>query len=312
MDRELKSILTNLGESTAKSYKGSYMRLRRILDLTDRRKPIKKMSLDIILDKIKEVENPSTRHSVFVIVKKIFDYESNKDKLDEVDKQIRTDKRDLQIKKNGHLNKSLPTYKELNDALKKETNAKKYITSFLMLKVSTRNQDIAMIDLHRTNDNHPLDIEKLDKERNHVVVTAGSNKAIYIRNVYKTSKKYGQKKNIITVKKFIDMVREELGDEIKKSLFIRKNGDNISNASIGSYLKRYVILGLNEGQIMKVVLKHIDDRGSYDMLRKVSSNRGTNIATLLAEYDVTNIKPPSEIISQDQETKQDVDVSVVE
>jgi hypothetical protein len=270
------------------------------------------MSLDIILDKIKEVENPSTRHSVFVIVKKIFDYESNKDKLDEVDKQIRTDKRDLQIKKNGHLNKSLPTYKELNDALKKETNAKKYITSFLMLKVSTRNQDIAMIDLHRTNDNHPLDIEKLDKERNHVVVTAGSNKAIYIRNVYKTSKKYGQKKNIITVKKFIDMVREELGDEIKKSLFIRKNGDNISNASIGSYLKRYVILGLNEGQIMKVVLKHIDDRGSYDMLRKVSSNRGTNIATLLAEYDVTNIKPPSEIISQDQETKQDVDVSVVE
>ena len=60
---------------------------------------------------------------------------------------------------------------------------------------------------------------------------------------------------------------------------------------------------------MKVVLKHIDDKGSYDMLRKVSNNRGTNIATLLAEYDVTNIKPPSDIIKQDQEVKQDVEVS---
>ena len=178
-----------------------------------------------------------------------------------------------------------------------------------MLKVNTRNQDIAMIDLHRSNDNHRIDIDKLDKKRNHIIVPAGTGKAIYIRNVYKTSKKYGQKTNIIMVKKFIDMVREELGDNVSKSLFSRKNGNNISNASIGSYLKRYVVLGLNEGQIMKVVLKHIDDKGSYDMLRKVSNNRGTNIATLLAEYDVSNIKPPSEIIGQEQEVNQEVEVS---
>lgn len=308
MEKELKTILANLGESTQKSYAGSYKRLRKILELTDKRKPIKKMDLDIVLDKIKSIENPSTRHSVFVITKKIFDYENNKDKLDEVDKQIRADKRELQIKKNGDLNTTLPTYDEINNAIKKETIPKKYITSFLMLKVNTRNQDIAMIDLHRANENHPIDIEKLDKERNHIVVPAGGGKAIYIRNVYKTSKKYGQKKNIIMVKKFIDMVRNELGDNNSKSLFIRKNGDNISNASIGSYLKRFVVLGLNEGQIMKVVLKHIDDRGSYDMLRKVSNNRGTNIATLLAEYDISNIKAPTEII--EQEVKQETETVV--
>ncbi len=99
MEKELKSILVNLGESTAKSYKGSYMRLRKLLDLKDKRKPIKKISLDYILEVIEAVENPSTRHSVFVIVKKLFDYESNKEKLDKVDKQIREDKRELQIKK---------------------------------------------------------------------------------------------------------------------------------------------------------------------------------------------------------------------
>ena len=153
MEKELKTIISNLGESTAKSYKGSYMRLRKLLDLKDKRKPIKKISLDYILEVIEAVENPSTRHSVFVIVKKLFDYESNKEKLDELDKQIREDKRQLQIKKNGHLNNTLPTYQEINNAIKKETNPKKYITSFLMLRVNTRNQDIAMIDLHRSNDN---------------------------------------------------------------------------------------------------------------------------------------------------------------
>ncbi len=310
MEKELKSILVNLGESTSKSYENSYKRLRKLLNLTDKRKPIKKLNIDNVLDKIKSVENPSTRHSVFVIVKKIYDYEKNKDKIDAVDKQIREDKRELQIKKNGNLDKSLPSFEEINNAIKKETNPKKYITSFLMLKVNTRNQDVAMIDLHRSNDNHKVEIEKLDKTRNHIIIPAGTGKAIYIRNVYKTSKKYGQKKNIILVKKFIDMVREELGDNNKKQLFIRKNGENISNASIGSYIKKFVVLGLNEGQIMKAVLKHIDNKGSYDMLRKVSNNRGTNIATLLSEYDVTNIKAPSDIIKseQEQEVKQEVNI----
>ena len=77
MERELNRILNNMSESTAKSYRGSYLRLRKLLKLTDRRKPIKKMSLKDILTSIENVENPSTRHSVFVIAKKIFDYEKN-------------------------------------------------------------------------------------------------------------------------------------------------------------------------------------------------------------------------------------------
>ncbi len=88
-------------------------------------------------------------------------------------------------------------------------------------------------------------------------------------------------------------------------LFSRRDGGKITTSSIGSYLKKYVVLGLNEGEIMKIVLKHIDDKGSYDMLRRVSNNRGTNIATLLTEYDVTNVKPPStEVVEQEQTAEQ--------
>ena len=69
-----------------------------------------------------------------------------------------------------------------------------------------------------------------------------------------------------------------------------------------------MILGLKEGEIMKIVLKHIDEEGSYDQLRRVASNRGTSIGTLLKEYDITNVKNPTNVITQNQDVKQEVSV----
>jgi hypothetical protein len=300
MEKEKQSLIKELGESTAKSYAGSYMRLRKILNMTDKRKPIKKISLDVILEEIKKVDNPSTAYSVFVIAKKLFSYADNKEKFDELDKIIKERKRDIQVSKNKTLTQSLPTYKEIATAIKKETDPRKYITSFIMFKINTRNQDVALADLHaKPKDNY-------DEKRNHLILDG--NKVIFIRNVYKTAKKYGQKKNIIVVKKFGDMVKEVLGDADTKPLFSRKNGEHITPASIASYLKKYVVLGLNEGQIIKAVLKYADEEGSYDMLRKISANRGTGVNVLLQEYDVSNIKEPSEVITQKQEVKQTVEV----
>lgn len=300
MEKEKQSLVKELGESTAKSYAGSYMRLRKILNMTDKRKPIKKISLDVVLGEIKKVDNPSTAYSVFVIAKKLFSYTDNKEKFDELDKDIKERKRDIQVSKNKTLTQSMPTYKEIATAVKKETDPRKYITSFIMFKINTRNQDIALADLHsQKKDNY-------DEKRNHLIVDG--NRVIFIRNVYKTAKKYGQKKNIIAVKKFADMVKEVLGDADTKPLFSRKNGEHITPASIASYLKKYVVLGLNEGQIIKAVLKYADENGSYDMLRKISANRGTGVNVLLQEYDVSNIKEPSEVITQKQEVKQTVDV----
>jgi len=297
MEKELKLILEGLGESTAKSYKGSYARLRKILELTDKRKPIKKLELEFILDKINEVPNPSTRHSVIVIAKKIFPYGENKELYDPVDDKIKKDKRELQVEKNGGLNDTLPTYKEINDAIRKETDPRKYITSFIMFKINTRNQDVALINLHKEKK------ESYNPERNHLVLDG--NKVLFIRNKYKTFKKYGVKKNTIAVKKFADMVRKLLGDKDEMKLFTQKNGEKITDSSIASYLKKYIVLGLNEGKIIKAVLKHADDEGSYDMLRKISNNRGTTIAVLLSEYDISNIKEPTEIIKNEKKEKND-------
>jgi hypothetical protein len=304
MERELNRILNNMTDSTAKSYRSSYLRLRKLLKLTDKRKPIKKISLTDVLTVIETIENPSTRHSVFVIAKKIFDYEKNKDAFDAVDKKIREDKRTLQVSKNGVLDKTLPTYKELKTAIKNEMNTKKYIVSFLMFKLTCRNMDIALADLHAKPK------ENYDENRNHLIIDG--EKVIFIRNKYKTVKKYGQKKNVINVKKFTDMMKKFLGDAEKKALFSQRNGGEITGSAIASYLKKFIVLGLNEGQIVKIVLKHADESGSYNMLRNISNNRGTSISVLLSEYDVSNILEPSTEITneQTQDVKQEVEVEV--
>jgi len=304
MQRELNNILKDISESTAKSYRGSYLRLRKLLELKDKRKPIKKISLADVLSAIRTVENPSTRHSVFVIAKKIFDYEKNKDVFDAVDKKIREDKRSLQVSKNGNLDKTLPTYKELKTAIKNETNPKKYIVSFLMFKLTCRNMDIALADVHAKPK------ENYDENRNHLIIDG--EKVIFIRNKYKTVKKYDVKKNVINVKKFTEMVKTFLGDSEKKALFSQRNGGEITGSAIASYLKKFIVLGLNEGQIVKIVLKQADETGSYNMLRTISNNRGTSISVLLSEYDVSNISEPTTEITneQTQDVKQEVSVEV--
>ena len=286
MNKELKSIVNNLGESTAVSYTASYHRLRKLMELKDKRKPIHKIPLADVLAKIESVENPSTRASVFLIAKKLSNYADNKTVFDDLDMRIRNDKRDLQIKKNKNLVSELPSYAQIAEAVKNETGHIKYIVSFIILKISTRNQDVAMIDVHK--DPKP----EYDLKRNHLILDGKS--VIFIRNVYKTAKTYGQKKNIIINEKFYNFLELFLDGSETKPLLTKKDGSPIDSNQVGSYMKRYIVLKLTEGEVLKAVLKYTDESGSYEKLRLLSFNRGTAVSTLLSEYDVSNIKPKTD------------------
>jgi hypothetical protein len=50
MNKEKSSLLKEVSPSTAKSYAGSYERLRKILELKDKRKPITRVPIDTVLD----------------------------------------------------------------------------------------------------------------------------------------------------------------------------------------------------------------------------------------------------------------------
>jgi len=300
MNKELKLITADVKENTSVTYTNNYKRLRDVLDITSNRKTVKSVGLEkleeVLLD---EATNSNARAGMLTVVKKLFSSDKDKERVEEIDMKIREHKRQHQIKKNGELNDSLPSYKQMIAGLKKIEDPRKYIINWLFIHANTRNADVALIDLCRGNDSRRVDINELYKERNHLVLQDGH--AVLIRNIYKTSKSYGQKKNKITSRAFIDKAREYLGDEMQKPLLTTKTGGGVPPSSFGAYLKKYRLMGLTESAIMKITMSHVADKGSYNMLRKVSQNRGTSIATLLVDYDVTNIKPPSNEIKGSEE-----------
>jgi len=292
MNKELKLITADVKENTAITYVNNYKRMREALGVTDKRKSVKSVGLDKIEELLLDDDlNANARAGMLTVVKKLFSNEEDKKKVDELDMKIRQHKRDHQVKKNGELSETLPTYKEMIAALKKVEDPRKYLINWLFIYANTRNADVALANISRSIPSRPVEIEELDKNRNHIVLENGH--ALLIRNVYKTSKSYGQKKNKITSRAFIDMARKYLGDELDKPLLTTKTGGGVPPASFGAYLKKFRLMDLTESQIMKVVMKHVAEKGSYNMLRKTSENRGTSISTLLAEYDISNIKEPS-------------------
>ncbi len=292
MNKELKLITADVKENTATTYTNNYLRLREALGMNDKRKPVKTVGLDkiepVLLD---DSFNANARAGMLTIVKKLFSTENDKEKIDEIDTKIRQHKRDHQVKKNGELTETLPTYKEMIAGLKKVEDPRKYLINWMFIHANTRNADIALIDVHRSIPSRPVEMDELDKERNHIVLVEGH--AVLIRHIYKTSKSYGTKKNKITSRAFIDKAREYLEDELDLPLLTTKTGGAVPPASFGAYLKKYRLMGLTESQIMKINMQNIAEKGSYNMLRKVSQNRGTSISTLLQEYDISNIQEPS-------------------
>ena len=145
------------------------------------------------------------------------------------------------------------------NALKKVEDARKYIINWLFIFANTRNADVSLIDLHRGNDSRRVDVDELDKDRNHLILQDGH--AVLIRHIYKTSKSYGTKKNKITSRAFIDKAREYLADDMDKPLLTTKTGGAVPPASFGAYLKKYRLMGLTESQIMKINMQNIAEKG---------------------------------------------------
>jgi hypothetical protein len=291
MNAEIKKINEGMMPSSQKTYKNSYLKLRDVLGLADKRKRVKNVFLlDDILIKLNDIPNPNTRYSVFKIVVKLFPEKQYEDTIANYFTEIKTVVRKHKVCDNKQLQTTIASYDDINKAIKKETNPLVYITSFLIFRVNSRNQDIAYTKVHKSVDNE----DALDNSMNHLYIKNG--KAVWIRNIYKTAKTYGQKRNVINVKKFVAMIQQFLGEADSKMLYSKSDGSPVSITSVASYLRRRIVLGLTEGEIVKSVLSHIEKNGDNQMLRAVADNRGTSIAVLMKEYDVNNVDEPTDVI----------------
>jgi hypothetical protein len=171
---------------------------------------------------------------------------------------------------------SLPTYRDLIKSLSilfKANEYQKFIVNYLLIHHNLRNLDL---DLYLVN--HMKDTK--NKDKNYLIVR--KNDVVLIRNVYKTSKAYGPQKTVIKSKPFRIAVMKYIEN------YETDNDNNIRllqgvDGNLSYYLKKLIMLGLNQSTIAKIVL---NEKNSLNQASKISRNRGTAISTLQTNYNL--------------------------
>jgi len=282
MDSEFDLFVKAIADKSAntiKNYKTAYKKLMSIIGggegsniaTTDEKKIVKK---------IREKENNrNTQQSLIniaIMVKRIND-KKDIEKLIEA----REDNKKMIIKmvqaKNVSLQSSLPSYDEIQeytDMLYEKGEWTDFIINFLLINYQVRNQDL-VFDIVRFK----RDTQDTDKN----FMWLSNKKVVYSRNNYKTADTYGKKVITITDPKFVVAMKRTLShqkyDE-EKGVFIP------TISQVGYYIKKATLKQIGEGAYMKIVVNKF--RNNIDKIKEISENRGTDINTILTNYDIEN------------------------
>ena len=162
--------------------------------------------------------------------------------------------------------KTLPTVAELNkhmNDLYDRGDYRGFCIMYIFINFQLRNMDLiakVVKSKRQTNENE-----------NWFVV--GRKQVIYIRNKYKTVDKYGQKTHVIRNERFFNA--------IKTMDHLLKETDNIDRV-----VKKatHEFGGITESTIAKIILR---SKNTMNGLRRVSRNRGTDMSTLVENYNIT-------------------------
>jgi len=161
---------------------------------------------------------------------------------------------------------SLPTLKEMRDHMNNlydNRNYRGFCIMYLFITYTVRNQDLV------------ARVVKSKKEINDTdnFFIVGRKQVTWVRNKYKTVDKYGSKTHVIKNEKFLTAI---------KSLdYLLRETDNIDRV-IKKITNEFG--GITEGTIAKVVLKH---NNTINGLKRISRNRGTDLTTLVENYNIT-------------------------
>ena len=264
---------------TITSYKNAHRRLTDYLGVA-----IKDSSQDDIIEAIEEIaNNPNTKASllncgiIFYNLSELDNKALLKHKItitEEINKH--------RCEKGKEKLKLLPTKDELNNRLKRLFTEEKwgdYIILWLMINFNTRNADVnveIVKSIHHT---------KKDKTRNYLVKRKED--FVYIRNTYKTSRTYGQKKHYFKSFQMDRAVRYFI-NEMPPNLplyLLHNNGEPMNDLSLTNKIKQ-ITDGLTESDINKIQVSAIEDLGDYNALKTMADRRGTDVDTLINHYNL--------------------------
>jgi len=260
--------------ATQKQYRIQYNKLYKLLD-----KPINETSEKKILETVEEQENKNNQQAILnigLLVRKL--YGLSVKKLEEFREKLKVKLNEQIKKKNVELKETLPSYDDLiqyTEMLWENSEWTDYIINYLLIHYQVRNEDLDFSIVKRKKDAN-------DPDKNYMWLQSG--KVTYIRNRYKTDKTYGKKVNVITNKQFITAIRRVLGcqaSDLKCGVFIP------NRSAIAYYLAKATYKQLGEGKYFKIVVNHF--RKNLDKLKEISENRGSDLKTILAYYDIENV-----------------------
>ena len=269
-----------LSQHTIKSYKNSHKKITGELGI-----PIRDAKVNELIEVVRDLtDNPSsqaTLYTAIIVFRKLADLDNNliwKEKKALVPAQEAM-RQVTSASKKEYLPKPDVLKKHMNDQFFNE-NWRGYIINFLLINYNTRNADL---DVEFVNTIHKT---KADKKRNYIVTR--KNDFVYIRNNYKTFKKYKQTRHIFKSIPFGRALKNYKAQHPPDAPvhLLDKDGLPINNNSIANYIKKFTYKNLTEGDYNKVFVSAITEIADLRLLNQLGERRGTDLKTLIEYYNI--------------------------
>ncbi len=269
------STLEDKSKATKVNYKSQYNKLRKAVGDVD----IATIDTAGIIKAIKDNDNPNQQAggvNIGILIYKMNDMDTS---LLEKEREVNKKRiKELVKSKNAVLTLNLPRYNELIthlDSLYVREEWTDYIINYVLINFTVRNKDLNFKIVSRRKDT--------ERDGNYMWFDRLKKRVVYIRKDYKTANKYGEKTINITNPNFINA--------IKKVMALQKHNESsgvfIPNIDqLGYYIQKATYNQIGEGNVMKIVVNHF--RTDLDKIKEISENRGTDINTILANYDIVN------------------------
>ena len=181
------------------------------------------------------------------------------------------------------LNETLPSYDEIkkyvNNLLNEDLH-REYIINFLLLNYGVRNADINLL----ITTDKSVTLKRNTLKMNYLYVTPRY--IIYQRNDYKTASVYGRKSYKILNLSFRNSVSILLANRKECRLLFDCDGDTYNDKQIGNKVLSATYNNIGEGNVFKLLIKHYQQEHNIDMVRFLSSSRGTDLNTVYKYYNI--------------------------
>ena len=292
---ESKPLLT---DKTITGYKTHYKKLTIALE-----KPIRNSSEKQILLTIDELTDKTASKNALINIAIIIFQLFKKDITLLLKAREKNSKKTIRDRiENNHAKvKYLPSRQKLLyhlEDLFKEKRYQEYIINYLLIYLNVRNQDLNLLITKKGKEiKDGKKGNKTYKKDNFLVVR--SKDIHYFRSNYKTYGTYGTKINSIQGKKFrkavLGFIEEQQADGVFTPLLHKSNGSRISDGFLHEYITKRTMDNLSESDYMKILVNFIDEKGNLNNLKQLSANRGTDVNTIIENYNLKFELPPNKI-----------------